>query len=426
MKGKKLSGAMICIVVSLVVMFAFTGCNPDVKNPDFAGGDGSAASPYIIKNVEQLKNVAKYAADSLYYKLGNDISVPYETYIKNFNGTLDGGNNKIKITGATNSIALSACALIENCSGTIKNLTYDTVGMKAISLNSKNMTYQKVTTTGKIAAIDNNVAAFTVFPFESVAFENCKNEAPITDEPGGTHYGAAFIGGYVKSSPCSITFTDCTNSADIYFGEWASVFLGNPSLQEGYATPIITFAGCSNTGNVIGGKEAAIVKTNGTWTNNYANPEGFSNSGSGTIEKLAEVTGFSATLKGDKSYEVTLPSTTNIVKYSIVGTVRVNFGDADKADKVGQTFTVEIAKGANNELIGSVSGLQVTSDSDKATDDILLIDTIANLNYEGCDRWVLSGSTDDPHIAPLTGFKVIGYDNTGKVVALKSITVANN
>ena len=88
------------VIASGVVPILPTGTEAHAANV-FAGGDGTAANPYLIENVEQLNAVRNFLGD--HFKLTSDIDLtgvnwqPIGTSSSNaYKGTFDGNGHTIK------------------------------------------------------------------------------------------------------------------------------------------------------------------------------------------------------------------------------------------------------------------------------------------------------------------------------------------
>jgi hypothetical protein len=127
MKKLLLSFAIVC---SLTACDLFKG---GLTGGDFAGGDGSASSPYKIKNETHLTNISKYQ-DS-YFILMGDINMSGVTWIPfSFSGCLDGNGYTIyNLTISTNMSAKGQGMFTElQKNSYVKNITlYNVVSQHA-------------------------------------------------------------------------------------------------------------------------------------------------------------------------------------------------------------------------------------------------------------------------------------------------------
>ena len=85
------------LVAGLMLTTAATAATPDPN--DYAGGDGTAATPYLIETRAQLeKLVAGTDGAGVHYRLTADIDLSGNkwTPIGNFQGVLHGGNHLLK------------------------------------------------------------------------------------------------------------------------------------------------------------------------------------------------------------------------------------------------------------------------------------------------------------------------------------------
>lgn len=121
----------------------------------FDGGDGSAASPYIISNESALDYVRNDGTKN--YKIVANITLTKAwTPIPTFSGTLDGG--KFKVTGLTINSTLANDGFINTNTGTIKDIQFLNVDCKTSAafgvITGKNTggTIQNVVVTGSVVS----------------------------------------------------------------------------------------------------------------------------------------------------------------------------------------------------------------------------------------------------------------------------------
>ncbi|TAE75016.1 MAG: T9SS C-terminal target domain-containing protein [Bacteroidetes bacterium] len=124
-----------------IILFFFVLCIWVGKaQAQFAGGDGTAANPYLISTPQQLANIATVSANNHHFKLMNDINLA--SYLApsgagynggqfwnpiDLQGTFDGNNYRIynlKIERAENNVGL-----FRGLAGTIKRLTVEVAGI---------------------------------------------------------------------------------------------------------------------------------------------------------------------------------------------------------------------------------------------------------------------------------------------------------
>ncbi len=162
----------------------------DVTYRLFASGAGTEDDPYIIKSVNHWNNlvsvVNKNAAEygDKHYMLAQDIDFGNEsiTPIKNFTGTINGGNytlSNAKIGDGTTSHQ----AFFYLLNGTVKNLKFD-----------------NITVTGGQASSAASSAAVITAGNSSVAFtiENCHvSNSTVISGPHDENNGGSFAGGLV-------------------------------------------------------------------------------------------------------------------------------------------------------------------------------------------------------------------------------------
>ncbi len=223
----------------------------------FAGGIGTEASPYLIANLKQLRNLNTLGVSSaVYVKQVADIVVDGETaeyknasgdysVVYKFNGVYDGNGysltNMVKVTGATtwHSFIYYPYRNVE-----IKNLDVY-LGTTWFNLIS-----------------DSQYA--TSLTFENINFYNQKN---TIFEVAGNNYG--LLASYTMYTKVKVV--NVNNYANINNNEYASgLFIG-----AWYLTKEITFENCNNYGNWNGscgffnGNISYFGKYKGSYDNLY-------------------------------------------------------------------------------------------------------------------------------------------------------------
>ncbi len=140
----------------------------------YAGGHGTAESPYLIKTVAHLKNIARYTGS--YFKLIEDIdcSANAWTPISSFSGTIDGQNHTISNityvnTGITTATSYGFITTL-NAGASIKNISFEGVTITAdYSGKNSNGNYEdKDVSVGCVVAI-NRGAIKVINVFSSTA-----------------------------------------------------------------------------------------------------------------------------------------------------------------------------------------------------------------------------------------------------------------
>ncbi len=242
-----------------------------------SGGNGTENNPYLVSTADEFISMVNFP-DGTYFQLANDIDLPPETYIEkivSFN--LDGAGHNIVIDGVYDS-GLTEWA--EYCvfryigNGSFSNLNYYPSGLKSLTAEIRSnvtFTFDNVDTYGSMSGADTNVGPYTIYigVNSNTTFIDCDNHADIIDEEGGDHYGSAFIGGYVYESngqgPESIRFINCNNYGDLFFGNWAGMFIGNPNNLESIgngdtARPeFVTIENCHNYGQIAAINDVGVI-----------------------------------------------------------------------------------------------------------------------------------------------------------------------
>ena len=266
--------------------------NPDIEGfyevfeIGFAGGNGTEDNPYLISDVAQfmILDNDNIELSGKYLKLNNDISIPADTFITNtVDYYLDGNGHKIELTGTAPSdlTTYSTFSIFETLgNGSFSNIDFHTKGFKALSQSLSedcSFTFSAVDVYGDMSGGDSNVGAYVVFvgANSSLKFDGCDSYVNITDNQGGSHYGAPFVGGYLmynsskpvgERTPKSVEFTDCNNHGDVFFGKWAALLIGNPSNYDKFVGEgkSINYSNCHNYGTISAIEKVGIVTCNDT------------------------------------------------------------------------------------------------------------------------------------------------------------------
>lgn len=170
----------------------------------FAGGNGTAASPYVITTQTQLDTVRTYL--SAFYELGCDVALtgswtPIGTESTPFTGSLDGNGHSI--TGLT-----------------LTTYSCENIGLFGVCSNARlSNLWVKTSADGVNAIADQifHVRAGILAGYGQMTLENCHTEGKLTfNYTSNTNYVfVPYYGGLVGfiNSPSSIT--DCSSSADV-------------------------------------------------------------------------------------------------------------------------------------------------------------------------------------------------------------------
>lgn len=233
----------------------------------FEGGSGTAADPFLIADVQQLRNINLLQSDmeagrSYYFKQTADITDDRQgAIVREFCGTYDGGGYKIKKTQTGYLFAnLIGHAAVKNVTiimdapvsifwcadwGTaygadFENITFDTEPSgKVISCNATNyglVVLNALYTSGDATPTYN--------------FKNITNHVSLQN--AGTCTGV-----FVGSGPCfntktTVNYINCKNTGDITGSSTVGLLYGNyayiATMAESGST--IYVSGCSNTGTL--------------------------------------------------------------------------------------------------------------------------------------------------------------------------------
>lgn len=200
-------------------------------------GAGTAADPYMINNLDDWRNMARYTVeveDSLtgkYLSLGAGLDFYDEEFVSlsdneqyPFNGTFL-GNGKL-IEGIE----------IEKAAGF--NGVFGFTGPKAV--------IKDVTVEGSVSVIGSALTgAFT--PTFHGLMENCVNQMSLTSTHDNKSQGGKYVGGFAGKAFGEARFVNCTNKALIYGESIIGGFVG----ACGDSKTKISFEGCVNAGTVV-------------------------------------------------------------------------------------------------------------------------------------------------------------------------------
>lgn len=324
----------------------------------FAGGNGTAESPYLIGTAQELANVGLLADANNHFELTNDIDVGniaseahtnssvgniYQLY-----GTFNGAGHTI--TSSTENIdAVFADAV----NATIENITFDIKDHPAVC-NAVNTTFTNVTVTGEMEVANNN-GAFVTYPVpqadtdgtRSVAltFNNCTANVEMVGGGGTGDYNAVFVGyAYPNGAKTTLTFNNCVNEGNLTCGK-AAMFLGNNSANKGIVTLNINH--CINRG-IIRSTYYNISDKNYVWNHFVATGADANNTivldgttltsatagnvttdGNGKFVQGASDTTLALKLNDDKTFTITPASTEGVDHYVVTMSLYAKLLNAD-------------------------------------------------------------------------------------------------
>lgn len=293
----------------------------------FAGGMGTAESPYTISNLNEWKNLSYVATGGLSFELTTDIALnSTESMLPQFIGTLDGGNHTITLPEKPASSS-AWVAFAESATGTIRNLviehgTGEVIPFVAYAVGD-NLTFDNVdictsgaAKTCKMADNDNNESAYLVQSFaSSLAFKNCDNYLSYYHDGGSNMYTSAFLGGYATGTG-SVTFDNCWNYGDLQMSH-ASLFIGNGS-NMGQVTVSVSNSG--NYGQIIGYESAkpfAAISTDALKDSESLNNVEYNGNG-GAIFTLQKLEGLGLSLDDDGTIVISAPGeSADVASYNL-------------------------------------------------------------------------------------------------------------
>lgn len=179
------------------------------KDSYFAGGDGSVNNPYQITTAEQFINMNKVTTTNKYFKLMNDIDLSsvttaenlvdndeYCSYIRVFNGTLEGNNKKIYNVDDTNKdLGKMLMLFASTTNATIKDVDFYINSEGGISLVCNaygKINFENVNMFGTCIDTGHNFGTYIIYKWNGTAsFVNCDNYVDIIDSD------ALYVAGFV-------------------------------------------------------------------------------------------------------------------------------------------------------------------------------------------------------------------------------------
>lgn len=243
---------------TLKIMKSMPEIDPE-NTDDFAGGNGSLFSPYLIANAQHLLNVSKYANSRLHFKIIDDIVLNY-TFEKNmlssFNGMLDGEMHTIS-SFAVKSTAFSNSymGLFGRNNGIIKNIKF-----KNCNVEFSNLTESYV---GTIVGYNNGIISNVEVETEMVG-----NDITTDDSCVGGIIGITSTNSVVENVH-TIGKIDITSETELLESNIGGIIgKGNGKILDAvndidivinsYVGPIYFFN--SKIGGIIGSSGATIQK----------------------------------------------------------------------------------------------------------------------------------------------------------------------
>ncbi|MDE6287153.1 MAG: hypothetical protein K2M00_00025, partial [Muribaculaceae bacterium] len=255
----------------------------------FAGGDGTAESPYVINNVGDLQQIGSDPA--AHYVLGADIDASgflLAPVSKDFTGCLDGNSHSISnLTLASDGTNV---ALFSGLRGgaTVKNITFHNATINIVKKNSAaalitsdfsngciidNVHVYGLTTAAQAEDVDPDFGGLCVRSTLGSVISNSSVHNAVIDLPGSTVGGLVntmFTGSKVKAS----AFGGVINGASTLGGIACSTSTGDEEITDCHVDAAITgraiiggIAGANNRATIARCYVEGTLKANGPgWT----------------------------------------------------------------------------------------------------------------------------------------------------------------
>ena len=227
-------------------------------------GEGTEASPFEITTIEQLKSLSalsgKTKDDPTYVTIMNDLVIPANEEISGIirNMVIAGAGDGITISlsGEQDDKTPSGNLFSTLYDATVKNINYNLgTNTKVFIRNAYgDVTLDDIVISGAITVTSNNTSAFIAYTYPTdeghgnIKFNKCVNKVSFNDI--GYNYGAPFVAFSLRDGNYGVnfTFTDCSNEADIFYGNWASLLIGN--AYNGATPESVTVTNFTNTGTI--------------------------------------------------------------------------------------------------------------------------------------------------------------------------------
>ena len=405
--------------------------NPTEVSKDFAGGIGTEASPYLISNISQFKKIS--TKNKSFFKLLNDIEFAFNDLVqvrwsgynfysnvcvKNFYGTLDGGNNIIKFQqhGATSTYEAYDSLFYNTTSATVKNIIIDS---GTVTVDSQNSNFESIITQGKLT-FENNAGTIICNAGQENKLVNCINRATINS----SSYSAVFVGYTFDNS--KLSFINCYNEGS-YIGVKASMFVGN--IAKVNTSLILNIRNCGN-------RDRGIVRTTTNDPNYFWNC--YVSTGLEGKKNLVEIivndektdashmlsSGFikgpndsnlALNVNADKTFTIHKSSYENVAKYEIV----VKFYATSKVD--GGTHLISVNetmdKFSTETKQSSIKYLYFTSNT-----DLTKVGTLCGWNVvsDGINQYYLFNESEYLPVdkAKPSFVTVYAYDDSGMILSV--------
>lgn len=251
----------------LAVVLEFT---TDLAPGTFAGGNGTASSPYVITSQAQLGMIRAYP--SAYYELGGDIALtgswtPIGTESAYFTGSLDGKGHSI--TGLTMSLTSNGyVGLFGKCyNAKLSNLWVKT------SAEGVNVIADQV----------NSVFAGILAGhcYGQMTVENCHTEGKLSFsyKPTSNYGFDPYYGGLAGFVESAVTVTDCSSSADVTISTTGGydvgglIGLSRAAISNSRASGQVSASSTTNSTAMDGYAGGLVGNAGGTIYNSVASGE---------------------------------------------------------------------------------------------------------------------------------------------------------
>lgn len=252
---KKVLGivASIAMVLSLFVL---------PINVNAATGDGTKENPYIISNVNDLKQLDQ-SEKYIYARLANDIDLSQEIpstgyYLKSFHGELDGNGYQIKNLPSQKHLIHDYYAgdlrnfdLVLNVSTLGDKDTYTGLVYEQVNIQEEHK-YTNITLSGnvEVGSNNNNESPLVIY----AAGDTTMDSIHINLDYTSSTYNGLFVG-YEPYKESTYTFRNCSVSGK-YIAQHIGILFGNGSMSSKsdyglHHVEGIEFAGVKPTSKIL-------------------------------------------------------------------------------------------------------------------------------------------------------------------------------
>ena len=240
---------------------SYSSGNTTVSNAEASGaaegGDGTEANPYEISTAEQLIDLPNLALTegTTYVEIVNDIQLPSDATIGAIDDFhIEGAENGIRLSFITSASGKNAVYLFTKATDTtLRNIIYEIYEPKILFSDVYGtMVLDKITAEGSITFNNNNISAFISYTNWgstapcTVTFRECVNSVDFTDM--GNNYGAPFVA--FSSGDTDFVFDSCRNEGNLFYGNWASILIGNANPGQGFPKSVEIKNSFVNTGTI--------------------------------------------------------------------------------------------------------------------------------------------------------------------------------